>query len=81
MTGSTLMSAPLPRTAVRPPAAGGACSDHAGLGDEFALHDDYDVSPDGETFVLVDTLELLKGAPTGSGRVVENWRAELSGGR
>ncbi|MEZ5361834.1 MAG: hypothetical protein R2748_05670 [Bryobacterales bacterium] len=76
------MSAPLAEDGGSPAGPPVALFDHAGLATNSPFTTTYDVSPDGETFVLVDTLELPKGAPTGSAaRVVENWRAELSGGR
>ena len=78
VAGSTLYSAPA--EAGGAPLAGQpvALFQHSGLSTSSPFTTTYDVSPDGETFVLVETLEPPRLASAGSVvRVVENWWAEL----
>jgi serine/threonine-protein kinase len=52
---------------------------HPGLATGSPFVTTYDVAPDGETFVLVETLEQPRSASAGSVvRVVENWWAEIT---
>jgi Tol biopolymer transport system component/DNA-binding winged helix-turn-helix (wHTH) protein len=78
VAGSTVYSA---SAAARPDLVAGppiALFQHAGLSTSSPFTTTYDVSPGGETFVLVETLEPPRGSSPGSVlRVVENWWAEL----
>ncbi len=79
VSGSTLYSAESfgQRSGAEPPFA---LFEHSGLATGSPFVTTYDVAPDGETFVLVETLEPSRDVPRGSVvRVVENWWTQLAG--
>ena len=78
VSGSTLYSAPTRFDGVSEDNQPFALFQHAGLATGSPFATTYDVSPDGQTFVLVETLEQDRSASTGSiVRVIENWWAEV----
>jgi hypothetical protein len=80
VSGSTLYSASSSPQSNLLSTAPIALFQHAGLATSSPFTTTYDASPDGQTFVLVETLESPRGSSAGSVvRVVENWWAELDG--